>query len=242
MSRKAVAAATLSRSGLLRTTRSAQRQAPSLFFLPGLAAKPLWDAKQFKWLPELERLRPEIVREYVALREAKVASDYGAEDHKLHEGAWQWHSLVTKGSARGDVASRCPATSSALFGCVGEDLVTGGVPFAYAFFSTLESGAAIAPHYGPTNLRLRVHMPLLIDEPDAPHDRLGMRVAGKDVRWRLGEPPIVFDDAFEHEAWNRTSGERVVLLFDVWHPDIAPDERASIVEMFAEARRQQWLK
>ena len=233
--------ATLSRAGLLRTTRAAQRQAPSLFFLPGLAAKPLWDARQFKWLSELERLRPAILSEYLALREANIASDYGAEDHKLHEGAWQWHSLVTKGSARGDVASRCPITSELLFSHVGKDLLT-GAPFSYAFFSTLESGAVIAPHFGPTNLRLRVHLPLLIDEPDAPHDKLGMRVAGKDVRWRLNEPPIVFDDSFEHETWNRTSGKRVVLLFDVWHPEISGDERASIVEMFADARRKQWLK
>jgi beta-hydroxylase len=29
---------------------------------------------------------------------------------------------------------------------------------------------------------------------------------------------VVFDDAFEHEAWNRTGGTRVVLFLDFMRP------------------------
>jgi aspartate beta-hydroxylase len=35
----------------------------------------------------------------------------------------------------------------------------------------------------------------------------------------------VFDDSFEHEAWNEGAGERIVLIVDIWHPDLTPSER-----------------
>lgn len=38
-----------------------------------------------------------IRKEYQALREMKVASDYKEDgEHSLHKGAWDWHSYVLK--------------------------------------------------------------------------------------------------------------------------------------------------
>ena len=36
---------------------------------------------------------------------------------------------------------------------------------------------------------------------------------------------MVFDDTMEHEAFNSSSQLRVVLLFDVWRPELTPKER-----------------
>jgi hypothetical protein len=36
--------------------------------------------------------------------------------------------------------------------------------------------------------------------------------------------------------------DRVILLFDVWHPDLTFDERVGLTNMFAHAREQGWLK
>lgn len=36
---------------------------------------------------------------------------------------------------------------------------------------------------------------------------------------------LVFDDCYEHEVWNKTKRERVLLLFDLWHPDLAGEVR-----------------
>ena len=37
--------------------------------------------------------------------------------------------------------------------------------------------------------------------------------------------PFVFDDSFEHEAWNKDDNHsRIVLIFDIWHPDLTPKE------------------
>ena len=44
------------------------------------------------------------------------------------------------------------------------------------------------------------------------------------MRWHAGNC-LVFDDYFTHEAWNRTDKERLVLIVDVWHPDLAREER-----------------
>ena len=95
--------------------------------------------------------------------------------------------------------------------------------------SALGAGAEIKPHTAPMNLRLRVHVPLMVPEGD-----VGMRLAGEAVAWRRGEA-LVFDDSFVHETWNRTAADRVVLLFDVWHPDLGEDEIGAVVEMFRRA-------
>ena len=85
----------------------------------------------------------------------------------------------------------------------------------------------IAAHTAPSNLRVRVHLPLLVPEPH----KCGIRVADETRTWSIGEA-LVFDDAFEHEVWNDGETERVVLLLDLWHPDLSQAEIASIRSMF----------
>jgi Aspartyl/Asparaginyl beta-hydroxylase len=46
---------------------------------------------------------------------------------------------------------------------------------------------------------------------------LGIRVGNEIYRWREGEV-VIFDDAYEHEAWNRTPHTRVVLFVDFRKP------------------------
>ena len=41
-----------------------------------------------------------------------------------------------------------------------------------------------------------------------------------------------FDDTIEHEAWNRSEEERIILIFDVWKPEITETERAEIRTLF----------
>jgi hypothetical protein len=41
----------------------------------------------------------------------------------------------------------------------------------------------------------------------------------------------------EHEAWNDSGRIRVVLISDLWHPDLTAAERAGIIQLMdAEAR------
>ena len=44
---------------------------------------------------------------------------------------------------------------------------------------------------------------------------------------------VVFDDSYEHEAANLSKDkERVILLIDIWHPDLVPAEITQIKNMF----------
>ena len=101
------------------------------------------------------------------------------------------------------------------------------------FFSRLKPGTHIPPHFGIANNRLTLHLPLIV-----PGD-CAIRVGNEMHAWREGEL-FAFDDSFEHEAWNRSSEDRVVLIFESHHPDLSPDERRAI-EYAIEARGR-WLK
>jgi aspartyl/asparaginyl beta-hydroxylase (cupin superfamily) len=99
-------------------------------------------------------------------------------------------------------------------------------------FSRLLPGAHIPPHFGTGNHRITVHLPLIV-----PGD-CEIRVGGTRHAWREGEL-FAFDDSFEHEAWNRSSEERVVLIFEAHHPDLRPEERAAIE--YSVGCRARWL-
>jgi ornithine lipid ester-linked acyl 2-hydroxylase len=81
-------------------------------------------------------------------------------------------------------------------------------------FSILEPGKHLPPHRGPYNGVLRLHLGLIVPEP---HEQLGIRVDKDVYRWKEGEA-VIFDDAYEHEAWNRTPHTRVVLFVDFRKP------------------------
>jgi aspartate beta-hydroxylase len=69
-----------------------------------------------------------------------------------------------------------------------------------------------------TNTRLVFHLPLIVP-PDC-----ALNVGGVEHRWREGEP-ILFDDTFEHEAWNRSDQPRLILLMDCWNPHLTEAEK-----------------
>jgi beta-hydroxylase len=83
-----------------------------------------------------------------------------------------------------------------------------------AMFSILEPGKRIPPHRGPYNGVLRLHLGLLIPQPS---ERLAIRVGPDQHHWEEGRV-LIFDDAYEHEAWNETGHVRVVLFVDFAKP------------------------
>lgn len=78
----------------------------------------------------------------------------------------------------------------------------------------LGPGKRLPPHYGPYRGVLRHHLALVVPEPA---DACGIRVGGQVRHWTEGQS-LVFDDTYEHEAWNDTEGERVVLFLDIRRP------------------------
>ena len=77
-----------------------------------------------------------------------------------------------------------------------------------------------------TNTRLVGHLPLIVPE------RCALRVAGEEHTWIEGRV-VIFDDTYEHEAWNRSGEIRVVLIFDLWNPHLTAVECAAVALILA---------
>jgi aspartyl/asparaginyl beta-hydroxylase (cupin superfamily) len=83
-----------------------------------------------------------------------------------------------------------------------------------AWFSILGPGYHIPAHRGVSKGILRAHLGLIIPKEA---EKCRMRVGDTINVWRPGEI-FVFDDTYEHEVWNDTKEERVILLFDFDRP------------------------
>ncbi len=81
-------------------------------------------------------------------------------------------------------------------------------------FSIFEPGKHLAPHRGPYNGLLRLHLGLVV--PDTT-DAVAIRVGSQVRHWDEGKA-LIFDDSYEHEAWNNGDRVRVVLFADFVRP------------------------
>jgi aspartyl/asparaginyl beta-hydroxylase (cupin superfamily) len=101
--------------------------------------------------------------------------------------------------------------------------VEGRAPIA--MFSVLHAGTHIPPHNGMLNTRLICHLPLIV--PEGCRLRVGNETRAVE-RGRL----MIFDDSIEHEAWNDGDATRVVLLFEIWRPELADAEKTALTALF----------
>lgn len=216
--------------GEARATYPDDRQLPSFLYLPGLPTSPWFDRGLFAWLPEFEARTAAITAELMALLpehtgSERVFSTTALEDQNLRgtRGApsWTGHYFYRHGERRADNGAACPVTSAAL-----EQLplchVAGHGP--EVLFSVFTPGTHLLAHRGVTNTRSVGHLPLIVPEDCA------LRVGGEDHTWREGEV-VVFDDTYEHEAWNHSPHLRVVLIFDIWNPHLTEVERLATARL-----------
>ena len=83
-----------------------------------------------------------------------------------------------------------------------------------AMFSILEPGKHIPHHRGPYNGVLRLHVGLIVP---GPREKVKIRVGSEICHWSEGRA-LIFDDAYDHEAWNGSEKLRVVLFVDFVKP------------------------
>jgi aspartate beta-hydroxylase len=218
--------------------------------LPGLRSLPLWtsfdgtsnriafqDPMLTHVVEYLEKNVPIFKQEY-ELQKSLVSSDYtsgGVHGKKLHSGSWDWHSYMMQGRVQYRFVEHFPESSRVLHGLRDDQLLFEGTPFGFCFFSSLHPKSSIQAHTGPMNFRLRLHLPLIVPE------KCGIRVGPTSQEWKEGVA-LVLDDSYQHEVWNDSDETRVLLLVDVWHPDVKPQEKEEIVAMFQHAQDQGWLK
>ncbi len=123
-------------------------------------------------------------------------------------GSWDVFILFERGKKREDRCAVVPITTRMI-----EQHATLRTQAGLIYFLRLAPGTIVAPHRGPTNIRLRCHLGIKI-----PHN-CGINVQNIEKTWEPGKC-IVFDDSFTHAVWNSSDRERVVLIVDLWHPDL----------------------
>jgi aspartyl/asparaginyl beta-hydroxylase (cupin superfamily) len=216
------------RDNILRRTRVYHSE-PTHFHYPGLVEREFPPRRLFPWIEALEAATDEIAAEFQSVMTAERAELVPYIQYPEHQPLDQWRALnqsrdwtaihLLQNGERVDANVRhCPRTLEILATC-DQPQVRGASP--NAMFSLLAPNTAIPPHVGVNNARLVCHLPLIVPEG------CWFRVGGETRYWRRGEA-LLFDDTMEHEAINPSDELRVVLIFDVWRPELEPLERQAI--------------
>jgi len=208
-------------------------QQPRQFYFPGLPQIQFYERAAFDWVEALEARTDPIRHEAEALLKDEAAfrpyiharkDEPRLQETKLYENTdWSACYVVRDGAPVPDIAARCPETMKALESVPLCD-IPGKMPAV--LFSLLRPKTQIEPHHGMYNTRLICHLPLIVPEG------CRLRVGNETRSWRDGEM-LIFDDSMEHAAYNDSDSLRVVLLFDIWRPELSESDREFLRAIFA---------
>ncbi len=177
---------------------------------PELDSHPWYEANVFPLARYLEDNFSAIQKEILALDPALLHRE---SERISRSGEWDVAFFYERGRRRDDLCAACPVTARGIDAYPAMRTITGLI-----YVSRMRAGTHIAAHRGPTNLRLRCHLGIEVPSGDC-----AIRVADETRQWVEGRC-LVFDDFFEHEAWNHTDHDRIVLIADLWHPDLSAAE------------------
>lgn len=206
--------------------RKVYHQQPSGPQFPYLPAIEFFDRQLFPWFEDLEsstqEIREELLalwaeqedgfRPYVSYPPGTPVNQWADLNHSTRWSAW----FFWEDGRRNEAAcKRCPRTALALERVPVLD-IPGKSPTS--MYSILQPRTRIPPHTGTSNVRLTVHLPLVVPPG------CGFRVGAETRDWKEGEC-WAFDDTIEHEAWNNSDQQRAILILDVWNPLLTEAER-----------------
>ena len=213
-----------------------ERRRPTFFYVPELADEPWLEPERFEWAAGLEAAAPELAKEVAGSLD--LDSD-GLPYIGAHEASETWRNLAGRKDwsavhfwndalPNERALARFPKVRAALerLPLVSLD----GPNPVEAFLSVLKPRTRIPPHFGLANYRLTVHLPLIVPPG------CGVAVAGEARETRFGRL-MIFDDSYEHSAWNDSDAARIVLIFEIWHPALSAAERAAVTGMLARYNR-----
>jgi len=204
-------------------------QQPKRFYYPELPNVQFYPRDRFPWLDAVEAAASDMTAELEALLGSgadfapylKHMPNVPSQDYALIESMdWSTAVLIDRGEET-DVARRCPRTMAALEHV---PLCRIKARSPEVMFSQLRAGAHIRAHTGVVNTRLLCHVPLIVP------GNCRFRVGNEVREWEAGKA-WVFDDTIDHEAWNGSDRTRVVLIFDIWRPELDEEERMLVATL-----------
>jgi aspartyl/asparaginyl beta-hydroxylase (cupin superfamily) len=207
-------------------------QEPTGYYFPELPQIQFYDRADFDWVPSVEAAASAIRKELEMVLAAGtddfrpyIQTDVNrprVDDNRLLDNAdWSALFLCENGKSFEHVINRAPRTWDELQAAPLPRITNSPT----IMFSLLRAGARIAPHSGMTNTRLVCHLPLIVPP------NCGFRVGNEIRQWEEGKL-LIFDDTIEHEAWNDSDRDRVVLIFDIWRPELSDREREEVGALF----------
>jgi aspartyl/asparaginyl beta-hydroxylase (cupin superfamily) len=211
-------------------------QDPTHHYYPGLPEIQFFDPARFDWVPAIEAATAVIREELVGLL-AKGTDDFrpfpqnadgmpmGVSKTLLDNRDWGVLVLCEQGWLEPSHIERCPRTWETVLQHAPLPRVAGWGPSV--IFSLLKAGAHIGAHTGMYNTRLICHLPLIV--PPGCRFRVGDEVR----EWEEGKL-LIFDDTIEHEAWNDGTEDRVMLIFDIWRPELTDQEKRELTFLFSD--------
>ena len=166
--------------------------------------------EHFPFLKEFEDRWEEIqaeVREVLKFRDILPGfHDVSPDQYRISTADnWKTHFLYGFGKKLETNCKLAPVTA---------DIIARSGKIHTAFFSILAPGYHIPAHTGVTKGILRAHLGLIIPEES---EKCRIRVGEQFMNWEEGKV-FVIDDTYDHEVWNDTDEERVVLLLDFNRP------------------------
>lgn len=175
-----------------------------------LGNPPVYDAAIFPWAKEVEaawpQIRAELQQVLVRQQDLPTFQDISTDVKTIStDSGWKTFFLLGFGIKSEQNIRACPETWKAVQKIPG---------LKTAMFSIFEPGKHLPAHRGPYNGVLRLHLGLIVPEPA---DKLAIRIKDQVCHWQEGKV-LIFDDAYEHEAWNHTDKTRVVLFVDFVKP------------------------
>ncbi len=213
-------------------------QTPLVYYYPEMPHVEFADASQFSWGKAIEAAYPAMRKEAAAILadhasfrpyvQGDTDRPHGDFHGMLHNPNWSSLFLFENGAPVEAHIARCPAIYSAIMDSVPLCRITKRAPSV--MLSLLKPGARIPPHTGMLNPRFICHLPLIVP-PDC-----GFRVGNSTRPWEEGRL-MVFDDTVEHEAWNNSAFDRLVLIFDIWRPEVSATEEEQIISLFTSVDR-----
>lgn len=206
------------------------RQRPKFLYFPGLPAGPFHDPYLQPWASTLQQawqgIRDEALdllacdrdfESFLGLKPGEKAPQYVGGQNP--DAAWDAFLFYRHGQRYDANHERCPLTSAVL-----ESIelcrIDGKAP--EVCFSVIRPQSTIVRHHGVTNTRLVMHLPLIVP----PGCALNLIDAGEH-HWKPGEL-MMFDDTFQHEAWNTSDEPRLIVLMDCWNPYLSEPEKEAV--------------
>lgn len=183
---------------------------PAMESYPRLPSVTWPDPTQFPIAAALENRYDEIREEVLGLH---PTSFYRENELIDRMGEWEVFWLFEVGEKNELNCSKLPATTAVIESHGAIQTIAGLI-----YVSKMRPGTHILPHRGPTNIRVRCHLGIQVPEGDC-----AISIGGEKKHWEEGRC-LVLNDHQEHEAWNHTRFDRIVLIVDVWHPGLNSQE------------------